>query len=273
MRTYSIGMSTCGNLICPADFLKYAKAGVEKMELSFPCDAYGGIDWGALKHGADRAGMILHSIHLPFSMESNPAQLDEAVRQAAVENFKQIMEQSAVTGAGIYVIHASSEPISDSDRPKAMENAKKSLAELAVFAAKQNVRIAVEDLPRTCLGKNSDEILELISVHENLFVCFDTNHLLVEDNTAFVKRVGKKIITTHFSDYDFIDERHWLPGEGKINWPELMVALDGAGYCGPLMYELNFAAKNITRTRPLVPEDFVQNAHELMERRPLTIIK
>ena len=273
MKTYSIGMSTSGVIIAPADFEKYAKAGVEKMELSFPCDSFGSVDWSALKCGADSAGIIIHSVHLPFSMESNPAQLDESIRRAAVENFKQVIKQSSVTGAGIYVIHASSEPISDADRPKAMENAKKSLTELALFAAEQGIRIAVEDLPRTCLGKNSDEILELISVHENLFVCFDTNHLLGEDNTAFVRRVGKKIITTHFSDYDFIDERHWLPGEGKINWTALMDALDDAEYCGPLMYELKFASKNITRTRPLVPGDFVRNAHELMERRPLTIIK
>ena len=36
MKQYAIGMSTCGELICPEDFLKYAKAGVCKMELSFP---------------------------------------------------------------------------------------------------------------------------------------------------------------------------------------------------------------------------------------------
>lgn len=262
MKQYAIGMSTCGELICPEDFLKYAKAGVCKMELSFPCNAYGGIDWAALKRGADSAGVELFSVHLPFSMESNPAQLDESVRQAAVKNFKNIMAKSSVTGAGVYVIHASSEPILDADRPAAMKNAKKSLTDLADFAQQMGVRIAVEDLPRTCLGKNSDEIFELISAHENLYVCFDTNHLLGEDISAFIERVGGKIITTHVSDYDFIDERHWLPGRGSINWPELMDALDNAGYNGPLMYELKMGR--------LTPEDFVQNAQELMERRPLT---
>ena len=41
-----------------------------------------------------------------------------------------------------------------------------------------------------------------------------------------------------------------------------MDALDNAGYNGPLMYELKMGR--------LTPEDFVQNAKELMERRPLT---
>lgn len=273
MKRYSIGMSTCGNLIGAEDFLKYAEAGVEKMELSFPCHAYADVDWNALKRGADRAGIVIHSVHLPFSTEFNPAHQDETVRQTAAERFQQIMDRSAVTEANIYVIHASSEPISDSDRPKMMKNAKNSLAALADFAAKRGVRVAVEDLPRTCLGNNSDEISELISVHENLFVCFDTNHLLGEDNAAFVKRLGQKIITTHFSDYDFIDERHLLPGEGSVNWPKLMDALDSVGYCGPLMYELGFQTKNIARTRLLTPADFVQNANELMERKTLTVIR
>lgn len=272
MKRYKIGMSTCGQMISPEDFSQYAEAGVEKMELSFPCDAYDSVDWGALKRGADSAGIVLSSIHLPFSAESNPAQLDETIRCASINRFKQIMESSSVTGADIYVVHASSEPILDQQRRDAMENAKKSLAELAKFGAEHGVRVAVENLPRTCLGKNADEILELISVQENLFVCYDTNHLLDESGEAFIKRVGKYIITTHFSDYDFVDERHFLPGEGKINWPELMDALRQADYCGPLMYELKFSASNIVRSRPLEPRDFVQNAYELMENKPLTRI-
>ena len=44
--------------------------------------------------------------------------------------------------------------------------------------------IAVEDLPRTCLGRESSEMLELISVNDKLRVCFDTNHLLQKDEIS-----------------------------------------------------------------------------------------
>ena len=273
MKTYSVGMSTCGEVIAPEDFFKYAEAGVEKMELSFPSGTYEGMDWSALKCGADGMGIEIYSIHLPFSQQFNPAQLDNAVRCAAVERFQKIIEASQVTDAKVYVIHASSEPIFDCERMQAMRNARESLAAIADFALRRGVRIAVENLPRTCLGKNSEEILELISVHENLYVCFDTNHLLEEDSLSFIKSIGDKMITTHISDYDFTDERHWLPGEGKINWPEMMGALDAVGYAGPLMYELKFLAKNKRRLRPLEPADFVKNAEELMKRRPLTKIE
>lgn len=78
-------------------------------------------------------------------------------------------------------------------------------------------------------------------------------------------------MTVHISDYDYVDERHWLPGEGKINWSDMMDALDDVGYTGTFLYELSFGStRTISRPRDLVPNDFVQNARELSDRLPLT---
>ncbi|MBQ7792368.1 MAG: sugar phosphate isomerase/epimerase [Clostridia bacterium] len=99
-------------------------------------------------------------------------------------------------------------------------------------------------------------------------MCFDTNHLSKQKNEDFVTAVGDKIVTLHVSDYDYIDEKHWLPGGGDINWVRLMDAIDNADYAGPLMYEL-YRVKG-KDTRPVTPEEFVRNAKELMARKPLT---
>ena len=115
----------------------------------------------------------------------------------------------------------------------------------------------MEDLPRTCLGNCSAEILELLTADPSLTVCFDTNHLLGEPIADFVRAVGKKIETLHVSDYDFCNERHWLPYEGKVNWVELVEALEEVGYNGVWMYEIGFkASKNIDRDRDLNFDDF-----------------
>ena len=53
-------------------------------------------------------------------------------------------------------------------------------------------------------------------------VCFDSNHLLQEQGDSFILAVGDKIVTTHISDYDFVNERHLLPGELDIDWEEYM---------------------------------------------------
>lgn len=39
------------------------------------------------------------------------------------------------------------------------------------------------------------------------------------------------------SDYDRKNERHWLPGEGVIDWNELLSVLIDSGYKGPFIYE------------------------------------
>ena len=71
--------------------------------------------------------------------------------------------------------------------------AKSKLKILAQKAEELGMILAVEDLPRTCLGRNSDEMLELLSADSRLRVCFDTNHLLGEPITDFIKKVNELI--------------------------------------------------------------------------------
>ena len=70
--------------------------------------------------------------------------------------------------------------------------------------------------------------------------------------------------------YDFEDEKHWLPGEGDIQWDTLYKTLQEVGYDGVWMYELGF--KSDFRSRELTPEDFVRNAKEIFAGKPLTVI-
>ncbi len=154
-----------------------------------------------------------------------------------------------------------------------MKAAKESLFELAEAAHKNSAVVAVENLPRTCLGRSSEEICELIGTHPSLRVCFDTNHLLEEDFESFLDRVGERLVTVHISDYDRVNERHWMPGEGVTDWSRLLSCLEGIGYGGAFMYEIGFACpKTILRPRDLTCEDFVKNAIELFAGAAPTVI-
>ena len=117
------------------------------------------------------------------------------------------------------------------------------------------------------MGNCSKEILELISAHENLRVCFDTNHLLSEDICDFIRNVGDKIVTTHISDYDYINERHWLPGEGSIDWKSVVSAFEEVGYDGYWLYEMELETPwSIERERNLTYSDFKYNYSSLMKK-------
>jgi sugar phosphate isomerase/epimerase len=165
------------------------------------------------------------------------------------------------------------EPIADDIRPTKIAYSKECLSELADFAATCGAVIAVEDLPRTCLGNCSAEMLDLISANDRLRICFDTNHMLSEPLDDFLRACGDKIVTTHVSDYDFKNERHWLPGEGDVNWKSLFDTFDEVGYEGPILYELSRAKETETmkREHEISPADFVRNHRELEERADLTV--
>ncbi len=147
-----------------------------------------------------------------------------------------------------------------------LETAGKTLSQLADIAEKNGAVVAVENLPRTCLGRDSYDIKKIISHDDRLKVCFDTNHLLSQKNIDFISDLGDKIITTHVSDYDLLNERHWLPGEGIIDWDEIVDALENAGYDGPILYEMGFNPPVSIKSRVLTIEDFKENHRCLVNK-------
>ncbi len=261
------GISTSFDYLSRETFREYNKAGVTAFELSIQLKHHDLIDLGEISKAAREEGVDTWSFHLPFYPFEviDPASLDKEVRKNTVERLSALIKKAAFHGFKHAVVHPSGEPISDTDRADSMEYAKESLYSLACTARKSGIVLAVEDLPRTCLGNCSRELSELISVHPDLRVCFDVNHLLFEPHSEFLKALGGKIATVHISDYDFINERHWLPLEGKIDWAELMKGLDDIGYNGVFMYEVPRTAANITRQAPLVPADYVNNHKKLLE--------
>ncbi len=278
MKTHSIAVSTCGAPPETLDFKAMADAGVDAVEISPSRDRFYDYPYLETKRAAEKAGVVLWSFHLPFFDPEKHciANVDEAARREAVRRHSLLLEIAALAGIRRAVIHPSWEPNPENgpEREALMDAAKTSLAQLAEKCGRLGVVLCVEDLPRTCLGNRSSEILELLSADPRLRCCFDTNHLLSEPPEDFIRAVGPKIETVHVSDFDFINERHWLPGEGGLDWTELMNGLDAAGYSGPLLFEVNPHAsdKSIARPRDLVYGDYVRCARELMARAPLTVL-
>ena len=236
--------------------------GIEAIEVSMSKAFYDGVDWAQLQKDACQAHIELWSLHLPFSMEINIAAPEEEKRCSAVQIHIDLMQKASAIGITRFIVHPSAEPIADEERPLWMAAACRSLQEMADAAEKLGCVVCVEDLPRTCLGHTAAEMLELLAADERLRVCFDVNHLLTFYGTThleFVEKLGDKIITTHMSDYDFADEKHFFPGNGLLNWNEVITALEENGYSGPFLFEGGFAP---SRWMPEVPFGKIEEAHE-----------
>lgn len=266
---------SCGGTVNEEIMAGHKAASINTIEISVGntqlADA---LDFKEARRLADKYGIELWSLHLPFLPFNVIDPSVPALADYTVKYFCSFIDKATEIGIKTIVIHPSGEPIAESDRPMRLECAKKSLAALAEYAKARGAVIAVEDLPRTCLGRDSSDILELISAHPDLRVCFDTNHLLGESIADFIKKVGDKIITTHVSDYDEKNERHWLSGEGVIDWKALKDALIAIGYDGPWLYELGLdgSLPTIDRERRLEYSDFARNHDEIMNDKPITTI-
>lgn len=274
---FDIGMSSCGFDFNDRIFKELSENGINNVEVSLAPDKFQDFDYKEVKRLSDAYGVKLWSYHLPFLPFSRIeiSSADKSIREYSVKLFAELIKKGSDIGIEKYIVHPSGEPISDSERSERLKCSMESLAYLADTAANEGAVICVEDLPRTCLSSNIADLKTLISADERLKICFDVNHLLKDSHSDFIDAFSDKIVTTHISDYDFIDERHWLPGEGKIDWFALAKKLKEVGYNGVWMYELGFdEPKTLKRVRALTCEDFATNARCIFEGKyPPSFVK
>lgn len=268
-----IGLSTCSKIINEELFAQYKMSNISFMEISVPHDKYSELDYGLLRKFSEIYGISLWSFHLPFSPFSEIDISKKELRNKTIRYYRELISKASDIGILKFIVHPSGEPILNRYRANRIEYAKDSLDRLAEIAYKYGAEILCENLPRTCLGRNSEEILELISANDKLKVVFDTNHLFEEDYSEFIKKTAERISSIHVSDYDFLNERHWLPGEGKINWHRLYQELIKNDYSGPWLYEVGFECPaSILRPRNLTCDDFYKNATEIFTGNNISVI-
>lgn len=239
-----ISLSLFGNTVTSADLAAVRNAGcmwVEVVLNPFWRNVTPEQGWQRaqeLKSLLDASGLKVWSCHLPFSSELDISHANASKRYNSVQTQQKMMQWAEFFGAGRVVLHPSSEPIADTDRQQRLINARESIGLLRTAAADCGVVLCVENLPRTCLGRESSELQFLIGDYPDVMVCFDSNHLLTEEHSHFFATLGPRIATIHASDYDRVDERHWLEGMGCIDWPAFRDGLLSCGYKGVFMHEV-----------------------------------
>ena len=193
----------------------------------------------AFRQVLDESPVVVNSVHAPFSREVDISRLDGGQDFAVGEVSKAIVMAERL-GAGIVVVHGSSEPIADDERSARLDQSITSLRLLGEQAETAGVRLALELLPRTCLGNTADELQTMLSdiSPQQAGFCLDVNHPAdATQLTSIVKQLDDRIITLHISDYDGIDEKHWMPFRGIIDWAGFANALVEIGYDRAFVYE------------------------------------
>ena len=266
MKEYPIGMSTFSQTITLENLIARKEAGIEAIEVNLS-EPYTEYDFEGLRKNAEKAGVKLWSIHHNQPLESYYVPIDSPWKRNAINDARELINRAAAAGIENIVVHPMGAPEPNPfSREEQMKHVMDFLDELAEYAHPKNARIALENLPRNCLGNRPEEILHMISVNDKVKVCFDFNHSLLQPTEDFIKAVGSHIVTVHVSDRDHINERHWLPGEGVVDWKRVMDQFDEIGYQGIWMYEVKPDPEGTIDRRVLEYKDYVENARALFRR-------
>ncbi len=201
----------------------------------------------AVKRAVADCGITIWSCHAPFGT-TDISDCDENVRLASVQSVVETLEAAVELSAGRVVLHGSREPITDEERPLRLEQCIRSLSELSEQASRRGIALALELLPRTCLGNRTAEMRRILDrVDGEVRVCFDVNHItLYEGASEALVALGTRIETLHISDHDGVDERHWVPGKGIVDWADFVAGLDDIGYKGCMMHEARDAELDLS---------------------------
>jgi sugar phosphate isomerase/epimerase len=202
-------------------------------------------DWLPGGEDPDRLGVYLRlvgegvirvgSIHLPFGGAWDFSVADEAARRAAVARQLAVIDQCAPLGASQLTLHASAEPIDPAERRTRLDQALRSLEQLLPAARRHGLRLAIEWLPRSCVGNKEEELFALVAPFPapEVGILLDVNHVMARhaELPALIGTLAPRLVAFHLSDYDGVDECHWVPGDsaGVIDWCGVMRAIRALG--------------------------------------------
>jgi D-psicose/D-tagatose/L-ribulose 3-epimerase len=210
--------------------------------------------------------------------EHNPLSPDPAVRKAALEHLKAVIDCSAAVGSPILCgphqvalgLFTGKGP-TDDEWKRSVEH----LRQAADYASGRGVVLAEEVVNRFEIYhlNTLDQGIKLVDEvgHPNCKLHLDTFHAHIEEkNTAAaVRRAGSRIGHVHISEND-----RGLPGSGSVAWDAAFDALRDVGYDGWLTVEAfgNFLPNLAAATkiwRPLFEseEGLAREAYAFLEQK------
>lgn len=196
-----------------------------------------------------REGLYLDSIHLPYHITNDLWQDNREVKRRALETYSSWFYQVAhfqVPNLVMHLSHGKALPGPVSIGFDSFSSLLDLAEELGLFIGVENTQ-SITYLPDLFTRFHSP----------NLRLCYDSSHdQLVGEPGSVLYDFGKYISTTHLSDNDGEEDRHWVPGEGLVDWPGTISHLRKMDYRGILSLEVS------PREREKGPEAFLEQAYQ-----------
>lgn len=185
------------------------------------------------------------SFHAPIYEEVTPpdkrkwlsySSKDNAVRQKALAETKELIDCMGIFEAGLLVIHG----LEDRKETESEKAFHKSLTELTEYCRERNIRIAVENVLH---GATAEKIMGLIDDERHnpdlVGICLDLGHSNISNNPVNdLEECSERLFAIHVSDNNGREDSHSIPFTGNIDWMQVAAVLKKIGFDGYFMYEI-----------------------------------
>lgn len=262
-KPLKIGFNIGSNKIT-SETMKYAKSvGIDYIETSL--SSY--VDKGTLtfnksddeiieelkvaKKNAEKAGITIWSIHMPFSEQIDLSLANEANREKVVAFHKKALDFGRILEPKVILFHPSYF-LGLGEREARKKQLIKSAVELNEKVKNMKAIMVIENMlgPELLLagGKRERPLLRTVEeaveimgrLPDDIYSAVDMNH--IKNPEKLIDALGERIKSVHIADGNGREENHFFPcsGEGSNDWMAILKALNKANYKGPFMFESKY---------------------------------
>ena len=219
---------------------------VELMAEGAEWEKPGAHDAGPCREALERTGIFPHTIHTPMT-GTNLASSIEAIRRDSIARIADAMRYLGEVGGRTAIVHPTGHPTPDEEpyalenRGAVMERSHRSVTELVAVAAETGVRMALENLGSRTRNpyrplSSMQELRAFIAGFppEHVGLCLDTGHACISglDPAEQARIASERLCALHIQDVDGLEDCHWVPGRGVIDWSAVGEALAAIGFDG-----------------------------------------
>jgi sugar phosphate isomerase/epimerase len=233
-----------------------AKSGAEAIELFAARQHF---DYTSRAHVNEIAQWFRSSAVLPFSIHAplysnedmgrdgspgvNVVHPEKSRRIDAMDEIKRSIEVAEQIPLKYIVIHLGERQ--DSWSPRTLEHSLTALEHLRAFASPLGVKLNVENI----LSEVTEpaHLLEILRIGHftDIGVCLDTGHANINGGVAqVIAELKDHIRSAHIHDNHGEKDEHLWPGDGILDWPETMAALNSAPRIEAGVLEIHYALED-----------------------------
>lgn len=178
------------------------------------------------------AGLQLDNAHLPFDYANLLWCDSDLIRNAAIEQHIRWLHECASQGVTTAVMHLTH----GAEMPEPSGQGVEGFRRIVATAEQLGMVLAVEN----GRGRRHLDLVFAEIESEHLGFCYDSSHdwKCNRDRPWLLRWLGSRLAVTHLSDNDGVEDRHWLPGNGVVDWSAIAEVFPSQAYGGSIHLEV-----------------------------------